>query len=193
LPHRGVIFAALLLLLSLALAAAGCKGKSGQGGATATSTATRPATALATSTRAPAGTATPAPDIRQEDFSKLPGVHESIASGNKIDTAAIIYADVTEDGVDDAVVPISTGGEGGDIAVFVFGYGPAGLTELLRVSATGVPVKVTVTNGVVQGDIPEYAPGDPFCCPSNLHRTTYKWDGTQLVVAKQETVPGAAN
>jgi len=187
-----VIFAALLLLLALALAAGGCKEKSGKGRATATSTA-RAATAPATSTRAPAGTATPAPDIRQEDFSKLPGVRESIASGNKIDTAAIIYADVTEDGVDEAVVPISTGGEGGDIAVFVFGYGPAGLTELLRVSAAGLPVKVTVTNGVVQGDIPEYAPGDPFCCPSNLHRTTYRWDGQQLVVAKQETVPGAGN
>jgi hypothetical protein len=193
LPHRGVIFAALLLLLSLALAGGGCKGKSGKGGATATSTATRAATAPATSTRAPAGTATPTPDIRQEDFSTLPGVRESIASGNKIDTAAIIYADVTEDGVDDAVVPISTGGEGGDIAVFVFGYEPGGLTELLRVSAAGLPVKVTVTNGVVQGDIPEYAPGDPFCCPSNLHRTTYKWDGQQLVVAKQETVPGVGN
>jgi hypothetical protein len=190
LPHRGVIFAALLLLLSLALAGGGCKGKSGKNGATATPTAKA---TIETTATAPAGTATPAPDIRQEDFSKLPGVRESIASGNQIDTAAIIYADVTEDGVDDAVVPISTGGEGGDIAVFVFGYGPGGLTELLRVSAAGLPVKVTVTNGVVQGDIPEYAPGDPFCCPSQLHRTTYKWDGQQLVVAKQETVPGVGN
>jgi hypothetical protein len=191
LPHRGVIFAALLLLLSLALAGGGCKGGGGKNGATAT--ATLQATIEATSTTAPTATATPAPDIRLQDFAQLPAVSDFLATaGGAVDTGAIIYADLTEDAVNDAVVPISSGGEGGDIAVFVFGYGAGGLEELLRVIPES-GLKDNVVDGKLTITEPVLAEGDPMCCPSNLHRTTYKWDGQHLVVAKEETVPGAGN
>jgi hypothetical protein len=191
LPHRGVIFAALLLLLSLALAGGGCKGKSGKDGATATATAQ--ATAPATSTRAPAGTATPAPAIRLEDFSKLPGLQQFLASsGGKVATDLITYVDLTEDGVDDAVVPISSGGEGGDIAVFVFGYGAGGLKELLRVIPES-GLKDNVVDGKLAITEPVFAPGDPRCCPSQLRTITYRWDGTQLIVADERTEPVVQN
>ena len=189
-PNRGVILAVSLLVLPLALTAGGCKEQGGKNGATATRTIE--ATIEATTTAAPAETPTPAPDIRQEDFSQLPAVSNFLAAGGRLDTAAVIYADVTGDGVDDAVVPISSGGEGGDIALFVFGYGPDGLSELLRLTPA-MPIKASVSNGVLQVDEAEYAPGDPMCCPSQLKRTTYRWDGQQLAIDKQETVPAAGN
>lgn len=188
-PHRGVIFAVTLLSVSLALAAGGCGGKGGKPGATATRTIEATIEATATT---PAETATPAPDIRREDFSRVPAMSSFLAtSGGRVDPAAIIYADVTEDGVDDAVVPVSSGGEGGDIALFVFGYEAEGLTELLRVVPAMPPIKASVVEGKLQVDEPTFAPGDPMCCPSELTRTTYRWDGRQLVIDAQETVPGS--
>jgi hypothetical protein len=179
-----VTFAVSLLVLSLALAAGGCKDNDGKNGATATLTAE--ATIEATAT-APAGT--PAPDIRQQDFAQIPAVSDFIATaGGEVDSGAVIYADVTEDTADDAVVPISSGGEGGYIAIFVFGYGPNGLSELLRVTPS-TAVNASVTEGILTVDEAQYGPGDPLCCPSQLLRTTYGWDGAQLVGDTQETVP----
>jgi hypothetical protein len=186
-----VIFAALLLLLSLALAGGGCKGGGGKNGATAT--ATLQATIEATSTTAPTATATPAPDIRLQDFAQLPAVSDFLATaGGAVDTGAIIYADLTEDAVNDAVVPISSGGEGGDIAVFVFGYGAGGLKELLRVIPES-GLKDNVVDGKLAITEPVFAPGDPRCCPSQLRTITYRWDGTQLIVADERTEPVVQN
>ena len=184
-PHRGVTLAVSLALLSLALVAGGCKDNDGKNGATATLTAE--ATMEATAT-APAGT--PAPDIRQQDFAQVSAVSDYLATaGGQIDTGAIIYADITEDGFEDAVVPVSSGGEGGYLAIFVFGYGQDGLSELLRVTPS-TAVNASVTDGVLTVDEAEYAPGDPMCCPSQLLRTTYRWDGAKLVVDSQNTVEG---
>ncbi len=186
-PHRGLIVAAALLL-SLALVA-GCSSNGGKSGGTATPKATATVPVEVTSTPAPAKTPTPAPDIRQQDLSRLPAVSAFIATvGGQIDTAAVVYADVTGDGVDDAIVPISSGGEGGDIALFVFGYGPGGLNELLRFKPA-MRFTARVTNGALQVDEAQLAPGDPMCCPSQLQRTTYRWNGQQLVIGTQETIP----
>ncbi len=187
-PHRGLIVAAALLL-SLATAAGGCSSNGGKSGGTATPKATATVPVEVTSTPAPAETPTPAPDIRQQDLSRLPAVSAFIATaGGQVDTAAVVYADVTGDGVDDAVVPISSGGEGGDIALFVFGYGPGGLNELLRLKPS-MRFTARVTNGALQVDEAQLAPGDPMCCPSQLQRTTYRWNGQQLVIGTQETIP----
>jgi hypothetical protein len=166
------------LLLALALAG-GCGGDSGD---TPTSTGTPEVAATAT---APAGT--PAPDIREQNFAQLPAVSDFIATaGGEVATNLITYADLTEDGVDDAVVPISSGGEGGEIAVFVFGYGPDGLSELLRVIPES-GFKDNVVDGKLTITEPVFAPGDPMCCPSQLRVTTYGWNGSELVIEDQRT------
>lgn len=188
-----------LMLVALAALAAGCDDEAtdadgtptGGPGPTAGVTATAPP-AEPTST----ATSTPVPDIRDEDLTALPDFQDFLASsGGQVDPERIIYVDLTEDGVEEAVVPVSSGGEGGDIAVSVFGYGPGGLQELLRVLPEDASQIALDEESTLEGQLvteePVYAQGDPFCCPSQLLIRTYRWDGSELVVASEDLVPAA--
>ena len=151
-------------------------------------------TATMEDTTATLDMATAPPDIRQQDLTDQPGLQDFLASaGGAVDSNAIIYGDLTEDGVEDAVVPVSSGGEGGDIAVFVFGYGPGGLDELLRVLPENDSLRAEISDSALTIIEPVFGPADPLCCPSELRTTTYRWDGSELVVADQETAPGPGN
>lgn len=136
-------------------------------------------------------TATAAPDIRQQDLTAQPGLQSFLAdAGGEVISSAIIYVDLTDDGSEDAVVPVSSGGTAGDIAVFVFGYGPGGLDELLRVLPENDSLRAEISDSAMTVIEPVFGPDDPLCCPAELRTTTYRWDGSQLVVADQETAPG---
>ena len=185
-PRLLFVFACILPLGAAAFAIA-CGGNGSGGNATATSQLQATGTSVAT---APSASATPGLDIRSEDLTKQPGLKDYLSStGGQVTPSSIIYADLTGDQVDEAIVPVSSGGEGGHIALFVYGYQPAGLTELLRVAAK-TRLAAAVASGALQVTEASGAPGDPLCCPSALTKTTYRWDGTKLVVAKQETVAG---
>lgn len=187
-PRRAITFCCVLLLALLALTAA-CGDDSGDGDSPTPTTeeSTEP---MATS---PAGTATS--DIRTVDFTTQPGMQSFLATnGGEVDTTRIIYVDLTSDGLEDAVVPVSSGGEGGDIAVFVYGSDGSGVVELLKVE----PQVSTSVNAIVVGDTlqvnePVYSADDPMCCPSQVKTTTYAWDGSQLAVSNEETKPAEGN
>jgi hypothetical protein len=117
-----------------------------------------------------------------------PALQDFLAAGGEVDVSRIIYVDITEDGVDDAVVPISSGGTGGDLAVIVLGYGPDGLGELVRVvprEARSIRAKVEEGQLVTTEGV--YGPNDALCCPSQILTTWYAWDGSALVADRQET------
>jgi hypothetical protein len=175
--------AALLpLLLVAAVVLAGCGQKSNETESTPTPTPE------------PTATAEAAPDISGVDFSQVPAVESLLAdSGGRLLPEQIIFADLTGDGVDEAVVPISSGGTGGDIAYAVFTDRGGHLEELLQVKPEAGRVAAAVEDGVLVETQPVYAPEDPLCCPSQLRRTYYRWDGADLVVDHQETetVPSA--
>lgn len=188
-PGRGLKFAAALLPILLLAFAAGCdEGTSGE--ATPTVPATTEEAAL---TPMPA-TATASPDIRQQDLTEQPGLREFLNSaGGEVVPDAIAYADLTGDGAEEAVAPVSSGGEGGDIAIFVFGYGASGLEELLRVLPESRSLRANIIDGALTITEPVFAPGDPLGRPSELRKTTYEWNGSALVVGGQETVPAVEN
>jgi hypothetical protein len=170
----------LLSLGVLALLTA-CSDSNG-GSATATSTFESTATLAPTPLLE---TPTPAPDIRQDDLTQQPGLQEFLASsGGVVTEDSISYQDVTSDGVEDAIIPISSGGEGGNIAVFVYSYQPAGLVELLRVT-TETSLTVALVDDGLQVTEASFAPGDPFCCPTDLTTTTYRWNGSALAAEDQ--------
>lgn len=176
----------LASLLSLAAAAFAMACSSNDNGGNATATSTLEATAVAT---VPADTPTPSPDIRQDDLAQQPGLQDYLsASGGEVTPNSILYADVTGDRVDDAIVPVSSGGEGGNIALFVYGYQPSGLVELLRVQPE-IRLQAVVDNGRLVVTEPVFAPGDPLGFPSQIKVTTYEWNGTALAVVDQETKP----
>ncbi len=143
-----------------------------------------------TATATPEGsTPTPAPDIRDEDLTQQAELRDFLASsGGEVNPEKIEYGDLTGDGVDDAVVPVASGGEGGDIAVFVLGYQPDGLKVLLRLE-TG-RLKAKIEDGGLETLGPSYIEGDPICCPSQFLRTFYVWDGSSLVFESEEVLPG---
>ena len=67
---------------------------------------------------------TPAPGIRRVDFTQVSPLKEDLAKGlgDGVDSARILYSDLTGDGSEEAVVPIASGGTAGDTAYYVFGY-----------------------------------------------------------------------
>lgn len=150
----------------------------------------------ATPSPPPESTATvvPGPDIVDVDFSQVPAVDDLLeGSGGRLLPEEIIIADLTGDGVGEAVVPISSGGTGGNIAYAVFGYRDGDLEEILRVKPEAGRVTVSVEDGMLVETQPVYGPEDPLCCPSQLLHTYYRWDGDELVVDHEETetVPSA--
>lgn len=176
-PAKSHVIACLLSLGAL-LVLASCGDDSNGGDPTATfipeATATIPPTEVPE-------TPTPSPDIRQEDLTQQPGLQDFLTtSGGQVSADSVLYTDLTRDGVEDAVVPVTSGGEGGNIAVFVYGYTAAGLSELLLVT-TATSLTVALVEDGIQVTEAAYAPGDPMCCPSDLVTTDYLWDGTAFV------------
>lgn len=138
-------------------------------------------------------TLTPAPDIRQQDLTEQAGLRDFLASVGSVDVqpVEIIYADLTEDGVEEAVVSVASGGTAGNIAVFVFGYGAGGLRELLREmppeEAYGGHISAHLESGQLVLSWPIYGPDDANCCPSGgLRDRYYRWDGSALVLERDE-------
>ncbi len=169
-----------LAALFLAALAVGCNGGDTDAGATAT---LEPAASPA------AATPTTPVDIRQVDLASERGIAEFLGTtGGAVDADRILYADLTGDGNDDAVVPVSSGGEGGDIAVFVFGYIGGAVQELLMARPAEI-MTAAIENGQLVTAEGVFAPGDPFGFPSEVLRRYYTWDGAALVVEREEQVP----
>ena len=112
--------------------------------------------------------------------------------GGGVDPRAIVYADLTGDRREEAVVPVDSGGTLGNLAYLVFtlrGSTPALiLTRTLDRSSAG-GLKMTVEDGKLVETVAEYGPQDPLCCPSVLRRTTFRWDGSLMQVEREEKVP----
>ena len=169
-----------LLLLVAALAVAACS-KQGEEQPPATTSPSPESTAAAASV-------TPNPEIDQVDFSQVLAVQDLLElTGGRLLPQEIIFADLTGDGSDEAVVPISSGGTGGNIAYAVFGYRGGSLQELLVANPAAGRVMISIEDGMLVDTQPVYAPEDPLCCPSQLQHTYYRWDGSRFVVDHQET------
>jgi hypothetical protein len=184
---------ALVLLLSLGLLGAACDGDNGGGSPTGQVTPLETSAENGTPLETPAETSeasTPGARIRDVDFTQEPAVADYLRlSGGQIDPASIIYADLTDDGIEDAVVPISSGGEGGFIALFVYAPDPSGTPQQVLDHQSNTSLTVTVENGQLVVREASFAEGDPFCCPSQIKVTVFEWDGSALAVLEERTEP----
>ena len=129
-----LLWAPGLLLIGVALMVAACD--SGDGSqepqVTGVSAASISPSPEAEASETPAAeTAVPGGGISGVDFSQVAAVKALLSdSGGRLLSQEIIFADLTGDGVDEAVVPVSSGGSGGSIAYAVFGY--RGLAAAMR-------------------------------------------------------------
>ena len=188
-----IIRSAPTAALVLALFASGliaCKSNSSK---TATPTGTSPATATARATATRTGTSG---EIRRVDLEQTAPVQQVLSStGGQFVQSSVIYGDLTGDGVEEAVVPIASGGTLGNIAYVVLTQTDGGVMQLFAStpdpeSAGGVDV--SVENGQLVETRPIYGPTDPNCCPSQLRTTIYAWDGSKFAQQSTNTAPNPA-
>jgi len=180
----------LTFVAALAIfAAAGCRSSS------SSKTPTAAPTAVGTSTRPTAVTPEPTIDarIRRIDLGKDAAVSSLLAdTGGKLVASEVLFADLTGDGVEEAVVPADSGGTLGDMAFVVLTPDGAGVKLLLRESpqgadAAGLAVRIEGGKLIVTQPVP--GPDDPECCPTQLRETTYEWDGVALKAGAARTFP----
>jgi hypothetical protein len=177
---------ACAVLLTLLLSLSGCGGDDEND-----TTPTRPA-----ATSAPARTATAAPDatpsgdIRSVDLESQPDVVRFVAeTSGEFMQERVLYADLTSDGIDEAVVPLASGGTLGDLGFLVLTPTGDGARELISVTPEGAGINVQIQDGKLVQTEPVPGPDDPECCPSMLRTTVYAWNGSALAIEDVSTAP----
>jgi hypothetical protein len=131
--------------------------------------------------------------IRQLDLTAAPATQSllrQLASG-AVDEAGTIYADLTGDLREEAVVPVTSQGTLGNVAYIVLwldaGKPEPILTRTLDRSAQN-GLMMSVQDGILLESAGVYGDDDPFCCPSLLRVTSFRWDGALLQVEREERV-----
>lgn len=170
---------AVALLLVLAATSTACNGGGGDD-ATPTSSAETPAATPAASPEP----RTPSSEIRSLDLEGTDAVQALLdTTGGTYVQDSVLYADLTGDGAEEAVVPVSSGGTLGDVAFIVLMLGDDTIETLLTVEPdAGNGISVSIEDGKVITLEPAPGPDDPECCPSQFFRRVYAWDGSALRV-----------
>ncbi len=131
--------------------------------------------------------------IRAIDFEQVDALQELVAQlgTGAIETAAILFADLTGDQREEAIVPVTSQGTLGNIGYVILRLEAGGPEAILtrtvdRTAASGL--QMSLEDGALLETRGVYGPEDPFCCPSQLRQTTFQWDGTLLQVRDEVLV-----
>jgi hypothetical protein len=146
---------------------------------------------VATPTVTPQATATATPqDIEDINLSQQADVQAMLRrTGGEVVPADVLYADLTGDGQEEAVVPISSGGTAGNIAFLVLSYQDSELVSILAKVPESGSMRLSVTEGQLVEMQPVYEEGDEPGFPSRIKSIYYGWDGEELVVEREEETP----
>jgi hypothetical protein len=130
-------------------------------------------------------------DIRSIDFASVPAV-QALASqlAGQVDKTQVNFADLTGDGSEEAVVPITSGGTFGNLA-FVVLTEQAGAPEVILTRLAGQErrgLQVVIDGGQLSETSGVYGPSDANCCPGQIVKTYFRWDGNNLVPDRTETI-----
>jgi hypothetical protein len=88
----------------------------------------------------------------------------------------VLFADLTGDTKEDAVVLVDSGGSAGVIAMYVFSAGTGKDLQIVYRNQRLYRGQARVDPGpVAVYSMPQYQPGDELCCPSEYRETTLKW------------------
>jgi hypothetical protein len=130
------------------------------------------------------------PGLEREQFDgrlrvSLPG--QEVGGHPVLD--AIVYVDLDGDGVEEAAIPLNSGGTAGDIGFLVYRLGARG--PQLAAAQGGYKLGVREEHGRLVVSNALYAGFEPNCCPSGLRYTSYALAGGQLVVTATRDEPFA--
>lgn len=128
-------------------------------------------------------------DVDLELYADTERLLQRLGSG-RADADGTLYADLTGDMRDEAILPVTSDGTLGNIAYLVYtmesGHPELILTRTMdRTTASGLMMDLDEA-GDLQETAGVYGNEDPLCCPSRLRVTTFQWDGTALQVAGEE-------
>ena len=104
----------------------------------------------------------------------------------------ILFADLTGDGKEDAVVLVDSGGSAGRVALYVFSSGTGKDLQVVYRNQRLYRAAAAVNSGPsLAYTVPLYNTGDELCCPSAYRETTLKWSAKRkrFGVAARRTVP----
>ena len=104
-------------------------------------------------------------------------------TGGQFVAREVLYADLTGDRIEDAVVPADSGGTLGDVGFVVLASDASGVKLLLREFPQGADTAglgVRIEDGKLIMTQPLPGPDDAECCPSRLRETTYDWSDGAL-------------
>ena len=168
----------------------GLAGAAGKG-----TTSTRAGTAADAIQTIDFGDFTYAPDTCGDDTERAPFVVQggtaSSASGTNltVDVTNVARGDVTDDGIDDAVVLVScnAGGNASWMIPLVYTVDDDGKPVRLGIlSADGRDERqvtsASISDGQIVTDEAVFLPDDPRCCPTATGTTIWEWDGETFVV-----------
>jgi hypothetical protein len=179
------VFVVLILSCALGLTACSGGGDDDDNEPSSTAAATSAITRIAT----PPPAATPSVDIREVDVAALPEVAEVLTdTGGTLKPEDITFADVTNDGFDEAIAPVASGGTLGYLGFFILTpEGDSARVILQEFPADSAGLAVAVVGEKIEFRQPVPGPDDPECCPSFFRRTIFAWNGTALAVESVTT------
>jgi hypothetical protein len=145
-----------------------------------------------------------APDTCGDDTEREPfvvtGGEASTSSGTNlsVNVDGTAYGDVTDDGIDEAVVLVScnAGGNASWVIPLVYAVDADGRPERLGILTAEdrdehAVTAASISDGQIVTDEAVYLPDDPRCCPSATGATIWEWDGTTFVVVSSTEASGS--
>lgn len=115
-------------------------------------------------------------------------------NGGEVEPKRVAYADLTGDGVEEALVVVESGGTAGDLGAAVYGAAAGRVSVVAWIDRAGhielrLP-NVGPTSAFIVVEQGIYAPGDANCCPSRIRETALRWDGAAFVTLSEQIRPG---
>lgn len=136
----------------------------------------------------PAPTAAPVTSLRDVDFSTpaIVGPLVDRAGGGGISAERVLYGQLIDDGPEEAIVIVDSGGSAGEVGAGVYRL-VEGQPVLQRFFSYNGRIEVRRELIVTREGV--YASTDAECCPSHLREITYQWDGSRFAVTTDQVVP----
>ena len=125
-----------------------------------------------------------------DDKRTAASIRAALSDGSAFVDRSIVFADLTGDDKDDAVVRVQSGGAAGAVAVYVFST-EGGRSLRVRYRAQKLTqASVAVRDGALSFRSAEYDAGDELCCPAQVVETELKWERGRFVVESKRVLDG---
>ncbi len=129
--------------------------------------------------------APPIPGTDYGPFVRVKGTKPEDGQGGYAVTRGILYADISGDGREEAIISLASGGTAGNAVILVYREGANG--PALVKALPGYKIGAVAEGGRLVIREPLYAGWEPNCCASGLRTTRYQLRGADLAQVDRTT------